>query len=244
VSSARARSTTACSLFSGRSANCAGRRPVAVPHRRRTIAPGATSLPVRGKALEIKADLRLRKTEHAGLKVRVGNGEETVVGYDATPARSTSTAPTRARATSPASSAPPGRPVTAGSASASSSTVVRRGVRGPGADGHHRPGVPPPEQRRRSAVRRRRKGEDQVARRLAAAVQLDARRRPVAGRLCSGGRPPLPTRTDRSRSASIVRRITAASASMPVQCRTLMTPWLTSIPSPSRTAQPALRRPG
>jgi fructan beta-fructosidase len=65
---------------------------------------------VRGKALEIKADLRLRKTEHAGLKVRVGNGEETVVGYDARPARSTSTAPTRARATSPASSAPPGGP--------------------------------------------------------------------------------------------------------------------------------------
>jgi fructan beta-fructosidase len=59
------------------------------PHRRRTIAPGATSLPVCGKALEIKADLRLREAEHAGLKVRVGNGEETVVGYDARPARST-----------------------------------------------------------------------------------------------------------------------------------------------------------
>jgi levanase len=51
--------------------------------RRRTIPQGTSTLPVRGKALEIKAHLRLGSAEEAGLKVRAGNGEETVIGYDA-----------------------------------------------------------------------------------------------------------------------------------------------------------------
>jgi fructan beta-fructosidase len=50
---------------------------------RRTIAPGVTTLPVRGKSLEINADLRVGSAKRAGLKVRVGSGEETVIGYDA-----------------------------------------------------------------------------------------------------------------------------------------------------------------
>ena len=49
----------------------------------RTIPQGTTTLPVRGKALEIKADLRVGSAKQAGLKVRTGNGEETVIGYDA-----------------------------------------------------------------------------------------------------------------------------------------------------------------
>ena len=58
-----------------------GRRPFT--QRRRAIPQGSSTLPVRGKALEIKADLRLGSAEEAGLKVRAGNGEETVIGYDA-----------------------------------------------------------------------------------------------------------------------------------------------------------------
>jgi levanase len=50
--------------------------------RHRTIAPGTTPLPVHGKALEIMADLRLGSATAGGLKVRAGNGEETVIGYD------------------------------------------------------------------------------------------------------------------------------------------------------------------
>src|SRR4051794_17733828 len=50
---------------------------------RRTIPQGTTTLPVHGKALEIKADLRIRSAKLAGLKVRTGSGEETVIGYDA-----------------------------------------------------------------------------------------------------------------------------------------------------------------
>ena len=38
---------------------------------------------MRGKTLEIKAVLRLADAERAGLKVRTGGGEETVIGYDA-----------------------------------------------------------------------------------------------------------------------------------------------------------------
>ena len=49
----------------------------------RTIPQGTTTLPVRGKTLEIKADLRIGSAKQAGLKVRTGNGEETVIGYDA-----------------------------------------------------------------------------------------------------------------------------------------------------------------
>jgi fructan beta-fructosidase len=48
-----------------------------------TIQPGAWMLPLRGKTLEIKADLRSGTAERAGLKVRTGSGEETVIGYDA-----------------------------------------------------------------------------------------------------------------------------------------------------------------
>jgi len=58
-----------------------GRRTFRQHHRR--IPQGTTTLPVHGKALEIKADLRLGSAEQAGLKVRTGNGEETVIGYDA-----------------------------------------------------------------------------------------------------------------------------------------------------------------
>ena len=50
--------------------------------RHQAIPQGETTLPVRGKALEIKATLRLGSAEVAGLKVRTGSGEETVVGYD------------------------------------------------------------------------------------------------------------------------------------------------------------------
>jgi fructan beta-fructosidase len=49
----------------------------------RKLPQGTITLPVRGKALEIKADLRMGSAKQAGLKVRTGNGEETVIGYDA-----------------------------------------------------------------------------------------------------------------------------------------------------------------
>jgi fructan beta-fructosidase len=58
-----------------------GRRSFTQRHRR--IRQGTTALPVHGKALEIKADLRAGSAERAGLKVRTGDGEETVIGYDA-----------------------------------------------------------------------------------------------------------------------------------------------------------------
>ena len=58
-----------------------GRRSFTARHRR--IPEGTTTLPVYGKALEIKADLRVGSAEEAGLKVRTGDGEETVIGYDA-----------------------------------------------------------------------------------------------------------------------------------------------------------------
>ncbi len=51
--------------------------------RHRTIPQGSTTLPARGKTLEIKAELRLDAAKRAGLKVRTGSGEETVIGYDA-----------------------------------------------------------------------------------------------------------------------------------------------------------------
>ena len=51
--------------------------------RNRTIPQGTTTLPARGKALEIDADLRLAGAKRAGLKVRTGNGQETIIGYDA-----------------------------------------------------------------------------------------------------------------------------------------------------------------
>jgi levanase len=51
--------------------------------RHRTIPQGTTTLPARGTALEIDADLRLAGAKRAGLKVRTGNGQETVIGYDA-----------------------------------------------------------------------------------------------------------------------------------------------------------------
>ena len=51
--------------------------------RRLTVREGSWTLPARGKTLEIKAELRPRSAERSGLKVRVGNGEETVIGYDA-----------------------------------------------------------------------------------------------------------------------------------------------------------------
>jgi levanase len=52
-------------------------------HGRYAVPEGTTSLPVGGKALEIMADLDLGDAERAGFKVRTGDGEETVVGYDA-----------------------------------------------------------------------------------------------------------------------------------------------------------------
>jgi sucrose-6-phosphate hydrolase SacC (GH32 family) len=52
---------------------------------RRVLGAGATeTLPVRGKALELDAVLRVGTSGRAGLKVRTGaGGEETVIGYDA-----------------------------------------------------------------------------------------------------------------------------------------------------------------
>jgi fructan beta-fructosidase len=58
-----------------------GRRAFTRRHRR--LPEGTTALPVHGKALEIKANLRAGSAERAGLKVRTGEGEETVIGYDA-----------------------------------------------------------------------------------------------------------------------------------------------------------------
>jgi fructan beta-fructosidase len=57
-------------------------RPAYLAHDR-DIATGTTTLPAHGKALEIYAGLRLGNAKNAGLKVRTGNGEETVIGYDA-----------------------------------------------------------------------------------------------------------------------------------------------------------------
>ena len=57
-------------------------RPSYRQHRR-TIPQGSTTLPARGKTLAIDADLRLDSAKRAGLKVRAGNGQETVIGYDA-----------------------------------------------------------------------------------------------------------------------------------------------------------------
>ncbi len=52
--------------------------------RRRALPAGTTAtLPLRGKALEIEAQLRVRGTGRAGVKVRTGDGEATVIGYDA-----------------------------------------------------------------------------------------------------------------------------------------------------------------
>jgi fructan beta-fructosidase len=48
----------------------------------RMIQQGTTAVPVHGKTLEIKADLRIGSAKQAGLKVRTGNDEETVIGYD------------------------------------------------------------------------------------------------------------------------------------------------------------------
>ena len=71
-------------LVSEPSGSCARYALVAVlQQRNRTIPQGATTLPVRGKALEIDADLRLAGAKRAGLKVRTGNGQETIIGYDA-----------------------------------------------------------------------------------------------------------------------------------------------------------------
>ena len=59
------------------------RRGRSFTQHHRTIPEGTITLPVRGKALEIKTDLRIGSGKQAGLKVRTGNGEETVIGYDA-----------------------------------------------------------------------------------------------------------------------------------------------------------------
>src|SRR4051812_36449877 len=58
-------------------------RPAYLAHDR-NLATGTTPLPARGKTLEIYAGLKLGNAQHVGLKVRTGNGEETVIGYDAT----------------------------------------------------------------------------------------------------------------------------------------------------------------
>ncbi|NHN76382.1 glycoside hydrolase family 32 protein [Azotobacter chroococcum] len=47
------------------------------------IPSGTTTLPLQGKAFEIKADLLPGDAKRVGLKVRSGNGEETLIGYDA-----------------------------------------------------------------------------------------------------------------------------------------------------------------
>jgi levanase len=53
---------------------------------RRVLPEGVHTLSgkgARGRALEIEAELDPRTADHFGLKVRVGEGEETVIGYDA-----------------------------------------------------------------------------------------------------------------------------------------------------------------
>jgi fructan beta-fructosidase len=55
--------------------------------RHETIHPGSVPLTGRGasgKTLEINVDFRLRDADRFGLKVRAGDDEETVIGYDAT----------------------------------------------------------------------------------------------------------------------------------------------------------------
>jgi fructan beta-fructosidase len=46
------------------------------------IPAGTTTLPVGGKAVEIRAELQVGTAKRAGIKVRTGAGEETVIGYD------------------------------------------------------------------------------------------------------------------------------------------------------------------
>jgi fructan beta-fructosidase len=55
--------------------------PTYVAHNR-AIPAGTTTLSAHGKALDITADLKLGAANTVGLKVRTGNGEETVIGYD------------------------------------------------------------------------------------------------------------------------------------------------------------------
>jgi levanase len=59
-------------------------RPSYVQPFARRIPAGTTTLPARGKALEIYATLRVGAAQQAGLNVRTAAGEHTAVGYDAT----------------------------------------------------------------------------------------------------------------------------------------------------------------
>ena len=54
--------------------------------KRKRLSQGTHTLEgkgARGKTLEIRAELDPRAADRLGLKVRVGDGEETVIGYDA-----------------------------------------------------------------------------------------------------------------------------------------------------------------
>jgi fructan beta-fructosidase len=54
----------------------------AVPLENRPIPSGTTALPARGAAVQIRATLAGGSASNYGLKVRAGNGHETVIGYD------------------------------------------------------------------------------------------------------------------------------------------------------------------
>ena len=147
--------------------------------RHRPIPPGTTTLPGRGQGAGDQDHLRLGSAKQAGLKVRTGDGEETVIGYDARRASSTSTAPSpvawTSAATSPASSEPRSPPATARSACASSSTGPRSRSSPTRPAGHHRPDLPRRLQRRGRAVRRRRQRHVRLAEDPAPALQLGDR---------------------------------------------------------------------
>ena len=123
----------------------------------RKIMEGSATLPVRGKTLEIKATLRLDDAERAGLKVRTGGGEETVIGYDAEASElyvdRTRSGGRTSVATSRVSSAPRCRPPRQGKTAHPGRLVLSRGLRRPRPNRHHRPDLPRRHQRRGRAVR-------------------------------------------------------------------------------------------
>ena len=146
----------------------------------RTIPQGTTTLPVHGKALEIKADLRVGSAKQAGLKVRTGNGEETVIGYDAQTDelyvdRTRSGRVDFSRDFPGVQRAPLAARPREGPPAHPRRLVLGRGVRRRRPSGHHRPGLPRRLQRRGRAVRRRRQRHAGLAEGPAPALQLDHR---------------------------------------------------------------------
>ena len=149
---------------SGPSASCA-RCAVDAPSRSTTgrSRRARSRCPSAGKALEIKTDLRIGSAKQAGLKVRTGNGEETVIGYDA---QTDELYVDRTRAGRvdfsrdfPGSSGLRSPPVTGSSTCASSSTGLRSRCSLTGAAGSSPTRLPQRRQRRARTVRRRRPRE-------------------------------------------------------------------------------------